>query len=144
VAADPVLTIRRAFPRPPREVLSAFESVTTSMICDAQKRSGGLHHAVKPVTSRRRFVGPALTVSAGPKDNLASYAALKIAKPGDVIVIADEDGVVVVPLSSVGRVLPILEKVKASEAEMSALVRDGHAAPPWLEGILSGPGVEWL
>ena len=37
---------------------------------------------------RSRFVGTALTVRTRPVDNLAPYAALKFAKPGDVLVVA--------------------------------------------------------
>ncbi len=33
------------------------------------------------------FTGVALTVNAGPRDNLAAWAAIEIARPGDVIVI---------------------------------------------------------
>jgi len=71
------LTVRREFPRPGADVLAAFEGVGTSLVCDAQDRIGAVHHSIRPVTTRRRFVGPAVTVQAGPKDNLASYAALR-------------------------------------------------------------------
>jgi 4-hydroxy-4-methyl-2-oxoglutarate aldolase len=56
------LTVRREFPRPARDVLAGFEGVGTSQVCDAQNRIGALHHSVRPVTSRCRFVGPALLV----------------------------------------------------------------------------------
>lgn len=89
MAADVRLTVRRQFPRPGPDVLAGFEGVGTSLVCDAQDRIGAVRHTIRPVTTRRRFVGPALTVQAGPKDNLASYAALRVAEPGDVILITN-------------------------------------------------------
>jgi len=224
MAGDVRLTVRREFPRPGADVLAAFEGVGTSLVCDAQDRIGAVHHSIRPVTTRRRFVGPAVTVQAGPKDNLASYAALRVAKPGDVlvitnggfegcaavgdiyvglasnagavacvtdgmardvagiekvgipvfargttpnspfkngpgavglpislggvavapgdIVVGDEDGVVIVPLAGMDRVLPALEKVKEREAQMEAWVTRGMTAPPWLDDLL-GSGVDW-
>ena len=224
MAGDVRLTVRRQFPRPGAEVLAAFEGVGTSLVCDARDRIGAVHHSIRPVTTRRRFVGTAVTVQAGPKDNLASYAALRVVKPGDVLVITnggfdgcaavgdiyvglaynagavacvtdgmardvagiekvgipvfargttpnspfkngpgavglpislggvpvapgdvvvgDEDGVVIVPLAEIDRVLPALEKVKEREAQMEAWIKGGMTAPPWLDDLL-GSGVDW-
>lgn len=219
------LVIRRDFPRPPREAIEALRGVGTSAACDAQDRTGALHAALRPLTRARRFVGPVLPVQAGPKDNLATYAALAVARPGDVVLItngaydacaavggiwmgmaanagiagcvtdgaardlaeleatgvpvfaagtspnspfkngpgavglpislgevavapgdvalADEDGVVVVPLATLDRFLEAVADVQRREAEMSAWVADGMTAPPWLEGLLASPAVEW-
>ncbi len=84
------LKIRRDFDRPPSDVLSAFDGCASGFLADAQGRLGALYHSIHPVTASARFVGPALTVYAGPRDNLAPLAALKFAKPGDVLVIATE------------------------------------------------------
>jgi len=224
MAGDVRLTVRKQFPRPGADVLVRFEGVGTSLVCDAQDRIGAVHHSIRPVTTRRRFVGPAVTVQAGPKDNLASYAALQVAQPGDVlvitnggfdgcaavgdiyvglarnagavacvtdgmardvagieqvgipvfargttpnspfkngpgavglpislggvpvtpgdIVVGDEDGVVIVPLTGVDRVLEALERVKEREAQMEAWITEGRTAPPWLDDLL-GSGVDW-
>jgi len=82
------LTIRRNFPRPPRSDLEAFEKALTGWVADAQGRRGALPHTIKPITGHARFVGTALTVQTRPVDNLAPYAALRFAKPSDVLVIA--------------------------------------------------------
>ena len=55
---------------------------------DAQGRRGALPHWIRPLSRQTRFVGAALTVRTRPVDNLAPYAALKFAKPGDVLVVA--------------------------------------------------------
>jgi 4-hydroxy-4-methyl-2-oxoglutarate aldolase len=84
------LKIRRDFARPPSAALAAFDGCMSGFLADAQGRLGALHHSIRPLTTATRFVGPALTVYAGPRDNLAPYAALRFAKPGDVLVIATE------------------------------------------------------
>ena len=85
----PLLTIRRKFPRPPRELIAKLEGAQTGHIVDALLGRGALDHHIKPVDPERaRFVGTALTCETGPSDNLAILAALVLAEPGDVIVAA--------------------------------------------------------
>jgi 4-hydroxy-4-methyl-2-oxoglutarate aldolase len=87
--AEPAqLTIRRNFPRPGMEEIAPFRDAPTGWVVDAQGRRGALRHWIKPLSSLSRFVGTALTVCTRPVDNLAPYAALKFARPGDVLVVA--------------------------------------------------------
>jgi 4-hydroxy-4-methyl-2-oxoglutarate aldolase len=82
------LKIRRDFPRPTAAERAAFERAPTGWVVDAQGRRGALPHWIRPLSTATRFVGTALTVRTRPVDNLAPYAALKFAKPGDVLVVA--------------------------------------------------------
>jgi 4-hydroxy-4-methyl-2-oxoglutarate aldolase len=85
----PLLTIRRKFQRPPRELIAQLEGAQTGHIVDALQGRGALDYHVKPVDPERaQFVGPALTCETGANDNLAILAALVLAEPGDVIVAA--------------------------------------------------------
>jgi len=87
--ADPAqLKIRRDFPRPSAEEIALFATAPTGWVVDAQGRRGALPHWIRPLTKNARFVGTALTVRTRPIDNLAPYAALKFARPGDVLVVA--------------------------------------------------------
>jgi 4-hydroxy-4-methyl-2-oxoglutarate aldolase len=96
---DPVaLRIRRDIARPSKALLRRFAGAQTSFVADAQQGWNCLHHSVKPLRTRDRFVGSAVTASGGPRDNLAAMAMLDVARPGDVLVIAtgaDESGAVV-------------------------------------------------
>jgi 4-hydroxy-4-methyl-2-oxoglutarate aldolase len=82
------LTVRRNFPRPSAETLARLDGVPTGWVVDANGRSGALDYRVRPLTKARRFCGVALTVATRPRDNLAPYAAIEYAKPGDVMVVA--------------------------------------------------------
>ena len=85
----PVLTIRRKIQRPDREPIAKLKGAQTGHVVDALEGRGALDHHVKPVDPERaHFVGPALTCEAGANDNLAILAALVIAEPGDVIIVA--------------------------------------------------------
>jgi 4-hydroxy-4-methyl-2-oxoglutarate aldolase len=87
----PLLTVRRAFKRPPRELIAKLEGAQTGHIVDALQGRAALDPAIKPVDAERaQFVGPALTCLTGADDNLAILAALVLAEPGDVIVAASE------------------------------------------------------
>ena len=87
--AEPAqLLIRREFPRPGADEIEPFRNAPTGWVVDAQGRRGALPHWIKPLSHQNRFVGTALTVRTRPVDNLAPYAALKFAKPGDVLVVA--------------------------------------------------------
>jgi 4-hydroxy-4-methyl-2-oxoglutarate aldolase len=85
----PLLTIRRKFQRPPRELIAKLEGAQTGHIVDAMQGRAALDHRIKPVDPETpQFVGTALTCQTGADDNLAILAALVIAEPGDVIVAA--------------------------------------------------------
>ena len=87
--AEPAqLAIRRDFPRPGADEIAPFQTAPTGWVVDAQGRRGALPHWIRPLSRQNRFVGTALTVRTRPVDNLAPYAALKFAKPGDVLVVA--------------------------------------------------------
>ena len=91
--AEPAqLTIRRDFARPSAEEIAPFLKAPTGWVVDAQGRRGALPHWIKPLSRQTRFVGTAMTVRTRPVDNLAPYAALKFAKPGDVLVVAADGG----------------------------------------------------
>lgn len=82
------LTALREIPRARAGDIAAFADAPVGNIVDALGRRGAMEPAVKPVTRARRFAGSALTIDAGPRDNLAPWAALRLARPGDVMVIA--------------------------------------------------------
>lgn len=82
------LKINRRFERTSEAIVSRFRSVSTGNICDAQGRVGALDYRIKPISRVASFAGVALTVETVPRDNLAPWAALDIAKPGDVVVIS--------------------------------------------------------
>ena len=82
------LTIRRDWPRLDKKVLETLKGVPTGFVVDAIGRSGALHHSIRPVWNGPHFVGSALPVWTTARDNLSPYAAIKFAKPGDVMMIA--------------------------------------------------------
>jgi 4-hydroxy-4-methyl-2-oxoglutarate aldolase len=85
---DAKLRIRTNFERPPPDTVAAFQGAQTGHVVDAMGRRGALDATIKPLTTAAKFTGTALTVWTVPRDNLAPYAAIKFAKPGDVLVIA--------------------------------------------------------
>ena len=87
-AKETALTVKRNFQRAAQELVKNFRNLPTGNVCDAQGRVGALDYRIKPVSETTQFCGTALTVDSGPRDNLAAWAALDIAKAGDVILIA--------------------------------------------------------
>jgi 4-hydroxy-4-methyl-2-oxoglutarate aldolase len=85
------LTIRREWPRLDEKVLDALKGVPTGFVVDAIGRAGALHQGIRPVWAGPHFVGSALPVWTTARDNLAPYAAIKFAKPGDVMLIATDE-----------------------------------------------------
>ena len=86
-AKETALTIKRNFTRPAQKFVKKFMNLPTGNVCDAQGRIGALDYRIKPVSEMSQFCGTALTVDSGPRDNLAAWAALKIAQPGDIVLI---------------------------------------------------------
>jgi 4-hydroxy-4-methyl-2-oxoglutarate aldolase len=85
----PLLTVRRKFARPRRDLIAKLERAQTGHIVDALLGRAALDHRIKPVDPEcAQFVGPALPCQTGADDNLAILAALALAEPGDVIIVA--------------------------------------------------------
>src|SRR5882672_8808239 len=88
----PLLTIRRKFPRPPAALVAALAGTPTGYLIDAMGGRGALDHTIKPLpgvpSAMTRLAGVAVTCLAGPSDNLAVFAAIQVARPGDIIVCA--------------------------------------------------------
>ena len=119
MAATPAaLTVRRNVARVAATTIDRLRNASSGWIVDANGRRGALHWHIRPLTRAHRFIGPALTVRSRARDNLAPYAALAHAQPGDVLVIAT-DGYE--EASVVGDVLLGM----ARNAGIVALVTDG-------------------
>lgn len=113
-----VLSTTRALKRACKEDLARFTDVPVGNIVDALGRSGAMATPIKPITKLNRFIGTALTVNAGPRDNLAPWAALRLARPGDVMVIATGG---YMEASVAGDIMMTMAK----NAGVSAMVTDG-------------------
>lgn len=91
IEEPPILTIRRNLPRPSEAQIAAFQNISTGLIVDAQRGDGALDAVIKPLVGQapdRNIAGPALTADCGPADILASLAALRFLRSGDVLVSA--------------------------------------------------------
>lgn len=86
----PILTVQRNIDRASDAAVQAFTGVATSNLVDALGGTGALHHSIKPLGIADglpfKFCGTAITALCGPSDNLALFAALSVAGPGDVII----------------------------------------------------------
>jgi 4-hydroxy-4-methyl-2-oxoglutarate aldolase len=91
IKEPPLVTMRRNFPRPAAAEIAAFAGVPTGHVVDALGGRGALDYTIKPLAPPSSvLVGVALTCRTGPADNLAIFAALDAAKPGDIIVAASD------------------------------------------------------
>ncbi|MFM2051142.1 MAG: hypothetical protein RL682_1633 [Pseudomonadota bacterium] len=91
MASLPTLAVRRHVPRPSATLVAAIAQASTGWIVDANGRRGALANGIRPLTRNTSFCGPAYTVRTRARDNLAAWAALAYAKPGDVLVIATDE-----------------------------------------------------
>jgi 4-hydroxy-4-methyl-2-oxoglutarate aldolase len=112
------LTIRRNYPRAADDLIERFRDAPTGWVVDANGRRGALDHRIRPITRVRRFSGTAITVHSRARDNLAPYAAIAFARPGDIMLIAT-DGYE--EASVVGDILVGMAKNKG----IAAIVTDG-------------------
>jgi 4-hydroxy-4-methyl-2-oxoglutarate aldolase len=87
----PVIKATRNIARASQSQVEALQGKPVGNIVDAMGRVGAINHQIRPLTSARRFVGTALPVNAGPRDNLAPWAALRLAEPGDVLMVRTGD-----------------------------------------------------
>lgn len=63
--------------------------------------------------------------------------------PGDVV-IGDRDGIVIVPLADLDRLLPRIEQILAAEASTQKKIRDGFTNLGGIEDLLKSAQVRWV
>jgi regulator of RNase E activity RraA len=77
--------------RPPAALVQGYSGLLTRyspscIVSDVMERNRTLHSAIRPIVAGR-FAGPALTVRLFPGDLVDCLDALKVAEPGDVIIV---------------------------------------------------------
>lgn len=118
------------------------KGVAGLVVDGAVRDIAGLREAGLPVFASA--VNPASCVRSGPGTvGLPVVVGGRSVQSGDLL-LADEDGVVTVPLAEVDAVLARLEEVEAAEAETLAKVRAGLQAPAWVEALLASDRVRWV
>lgn len=80
--------IIRTISRPSPERCKRIAGFTPATLHEAQDRRGALDYAIKPIYPGLKVSGPAVTVQCAPGDNMMLIAAIEIAEPGDVLVVA--------------------------------------------------------
>ncbi|AWJ93890.1 4-hydroxy-4-methyl-2-oxoglutarate aldolase (plasmid) [Azospirillum baldaniorum] len=80
-------SIRTDFPRPTPEQVAAFATIGAATVHEALGRRGAVDSAIKPIWPGLRIVGAAFPLKTQPGDNLTIHAAMKLARPGDVLVV---------------------------------------------------------
>ena len=127
----PLVTVRRDVRRPTEAQVAAFRGAMTGNVADCMGGRGALDLSVKPHDPAIAVVcGPALTCHAYPADNLGALAALHVARPGDVIVCAN-DGFT--GTAVIGDLVVGMMKNKGVAAFVTdGAIRDQVGIEPWL------------
>jgi 4-hydroxy-4-methyl-2-oxoglutarate aldolase len=114
-----------------------------ALVTDGVVRDGaGLRDMGLPVFARG--ITPNSCVRSGPGTvGLPVVIAGRLVGPGDLVV-ADEDGVVTVPLAEIDEVRQRLAEVEKAEAEMLAKVKGGLKGAAWVDELLKSDRVLWL
>ena len=110
--------------RPTDEQLARLRELGAATIYEAQGQRGSIDAVIKPIDPSMKLAGTALTVDAGPADNLMLHAALQHARPGDILV-ADAKGFV--DAGAWGDVLTAAaQKVRIAGLVINGAVRDAE------------------
>ncbi len=135
--------------RPPSRLVTALESLATSLISDNMHRLHSIAAELRPYHRKGKLTGPALTVRVPPGDNLLVHKAIDIARPGDVIVI-DAGGVLAQAI--IGEIMANLAASRgAAGMVIDGAIRDADALgagnfPVYARGVThrgpykNGPG----
>ncbi len=155
------LVAATALARPGHVIVAAADGFEGSAVCGdllarmmKNKGIAGLvvDGAVRDIAGLREVglpvfaaaVNPASCVRSGPGTvGLPIVVAGRAVQSGDLL-LADEDGVVTVPLAEADAVLARLKEIEAAEAETLAEVRAGLQVPGWVEALLASERVRWL
>lgn len=77
----------RHISRPSQHLIEELSRFDTATVHEASEGRGALESSIKPVDTKSRLCGPALTVAGRPGDNLMLHKAIYVAERGDVLVV---------------------------------------------------------
>jgi 4-hydroxy-4-methyl-2-oxoglutarate aldolase len=80
-------TVYRDFKRPDPEVIKGFSKMSSPLISDAMGRINVMSSDISSLVRGLTLCGPALTVNTYTADNLMIHLAIKLSKPGDILVV---------------------------------------------------------
>ena len=78
----------RRIQRTDAETIKILKDLGTATLSEAQGRRGLLATYMRPIYPTARICGPAITALCQPGDNMMIHAAIEVAQPGDVVVVA--------------------------------------------------------
>ena len=79
--------IVRNIPRADAATIALLGELGVATVHEAQKRTGLMHASIRPIDTKARAAGSAVTVSCQAGDNLMIHAAMAVVKPGDILVV---------------------------------------------------------
>ena len=82
--------IKKTFARPEKALVEGFRGIPVSNIDDNMGRIAAVDASIYPLNPDIRLLGVAYTINAPAGDNLLFHAALDMAEPGDVLVLANK------------------------------------------------------
>jgi regulator of RNase E activity RraA len=92
IETPPLVRIHEKMRRPGQKQIDAFSGIPTGFVVDAMLGGGALSSKIRPIGEGRdiRCVshGPAMTAHCGAADVLATFAALRFLRPGDIVIAA--------------------------------------------------------
>ncbi|PNV61343.1 hypothetical protein C0033_13675 [Clostridium sp. chh4-2] len=131
--------------RPPKELLEQLEPFTTADLCDGCVVFDSMDHQIKPYITKKKIIGPAITVKVPSGEGDIVVKAIKLAQKGDIIVIAGHG-------NCASSYWGDNRSKKAMEAGVSGVVIDGAfrdfegceeiGLPVYAKGLTSGSAVK--
>src|SRR5207247_1561885 len=106
-------------------VIKTLGELGVATVHEAQGRTGLLRPYMRPIYPTAKAAGSAVTVSCAHGDNLMIHAAVEWPRQGDVIV-ADVDGVVVVPRANAVDVAKAASDRLAKESKTRERLKNGE------------------
>ena len=120
--SEPALTMLKDWPRFELHRYPVFLQATSSEFSDATDGIGTLKCPLRRISGGARLLGTALPVLTAPGDNLAPYAALKVIRPGDILVVSSNAYTGCALLGD--HIMGLLNNAKAAGMITDGLVRD--------------------
>lgn len=116
--------VKRVIARADREATDRLAAFGATTVHEAIGRVGLMKPYMRPIYPGARVSGAAVTVLLQPGDNWMMHVAAEQIQPGDAVV-ADDDGVVVVPAAWAARAAEAAAKREANEGSKRATFASG-------------------